>query len=85
MKRFPQARYAPCQGTCPNGDCLPIGSNEHLRAVLEWFDLKRLTTQVGTALLDIFDKQFPHVDDLLKGMSGEKRLGEGSSTQKGTV
>jgi very-short-patch-repair endonuclease len=31
------------------------GSDEHLRAVLECFDLRRLTTQVGTALLDIID------------------------------
>lgn len=29
------------------------GSDEHLRAVLECFDLKRLTTQVGTTLLEI--------------------------------
>jgi hypothetical protein len=25
------------------------GSDEHLRAILEYFDLKRLTTQVGTS------------------------------------
>ena len=30
----------------------PSGSDEHLRAVLECFDLKRLTTQVGTTLLE---------------------------------
>jgi very-short-patch-repair endonuclease len=29
------------------------GSDEHLRAILEAFDLKRLTTQVGTALLEV--------------------------------
>lgn len=29
------------------------GSDEHLRATLEFFDLKRLTTQVGTRLLEI--------------------------------
>jgi hypothetical protein len=29
------------------------GSDEHLRAILELFDLKRLTTQVGSRLLEI--------------------------------
>jgi hypothetical protein len=33
------------------------GADEHLRAILEVFDLKRLTTQVGTTLLDILDRQ----------------------------
>jgi very-short-patch-repair endonuclease len=33
------------------------GSDEHLRAILEAFDLKRLTTQVGTALLEILDEK----------------------------
>jgi hypothetical protein len=32
-----------------------FGSDEHLRAILECFDLKRLTTQVGTALLEILE------------------------------
>jgi very-short-patch-repair endonuclease len=31
------------------------GSDEHLRAILEAFDLKRLTTQVGAALLEILE------------------------------
>jgi hypothetical protein len=35
---------------------LESGSDEHLRAILELFDLKRLTTQVGTRLLEILDK-----------------------------
>lgn len=34
-----------------------FGSDEHLRAILECFDLKRLTTQVGTTLLEILDRQ----------------------------
>jgi very-short-patch-repair endonuclease len=33
------------------------GSDEHLRAILEYFDLKRLTTQVGTTLLEVLDRQ----------------------------
>lgn len=34
---------------------LEPGTDEHLRAILEHFDLKRLTTQVGTRLLEILD------------------------------
>ena len=41
------------------------GSDEHLRAVLECFDLKRLTTQVGTMLLEILERRFPYVDEFL--------------------
>jgi len=44
------------------------GSDEHLRAVLEYFDLKRLTTQVGTTLLEILERAFPYVDEFLSGM-----------------
>ncbi len=33
------------------------GTDEHLRAILEMFDLKRLTTQVGTTLLEMLDRQ----------------------------
>jgi hypothetical protein len=32
------------------------GSDEHLRAILECFDLKRLTPQVGTTLREILDR-----------------------------
>jgi very-short-patch-repair endonuclease len=39
------------------------GSDEHLRAVLECFDLKRLTTQVGAALLEILERRFPYADE----------------------
>lgn len=42
------------------------GSDEHLRAILEWFDLKRLTTQVGTVLLEIIEKRFAYADDYLR-------------------
>jgi very-short-patch-repair endonuclease len=35
---------------------LKSGSDEHLRAILELLDLKRLTTQVGTRLLEILDE-----------------------------
>jgi len=41
------------------------GSDEHLRAVLECFDLKRLTTQVGTTLLEILERRFPYVNEFL--------------------
>ncbi len=34
-----------------------FGSDEHLRAILECFDLKRLTTQVGMTLLEVLNSQ----------------------------
>ena len=41
-----------------SGACqMRVGSDEHLRAILECFDLKRLTTQVGTTLLKIVNRQ----------------------------
>jgi len=46
----------------------PSGSDEHLRAVLECFDLKRLTTQVGTTLLKVLERSFPYVDEFLSGI-----------------
>ena len=49
LKRY---RYAP-------------GSDEHLRAILERFDLKRLTMQVGTTLLEVLERNFPYVDEYL--------------------
>ncbi len=39
------------------------GSDEHLRAILECFDLKRLTTQVGTSLLEIIERKITYVDE----------------------
>lgn len=39
---------------------LEKGSEEHLRAILEYFGLRRLTTQVSTALLEILEKDYPH-------------------------
>lgn len=41
------------------------GSDQHLRAVLERFDLTRLTTQVGKTLLEILERRFPYVDEFL--------------------
>jgi hypothetical protein len=41
------------------------GSAEHLRAVLECFELVRLTTQVTTTLLEILERKSPSVDDFL--------------------
>jgi hypothetical protein len=37
-------------------DCVTWGSDEHLHAILELFDLKRLTTQVGTRMLEILER-----------------------------
>lgn len=44
------------------------GSDEHLRAILGFFDLVRLTTQAGARLLDILDREFSYVDEFLKGL-----------------
>ena len=44
-------------------DEFELGSDEHLRAVLEEFDLKRLTTGIGTTLLDVLERRHPHVDE----------------------
>ncbi len=48
------------------------GSDEHLRAVLECFYLKRLTTQVGTTLLEILDKEYPYVANFQHGLYSKK-------------
>jgi hypothetical protein len=45
-----------------------FGSEAHLRAILECFDLKRLTTQVDTTLKEILERSFPYVDEFLSGM-----------------
>ena len=46
-------------------DELEFGSDKHLRAVLKEFDLQRLTTRIGTTLLDVLDRQYPYVDEAL--------------------
>lgn len=54
-----------------------MGSEEHMRTVLEWFDLKRLTAQTSGALRDIVNMQFSYVHDLLQELlltRKEKRL-----------
>ena len=40
-----------------------VGSEEHLRMVLAFFGLKRLTIQVGDTLHKILDRPLPHVDN----------------------
>lgn len=37
------------------------GSDEHLRAILEYYDLKRLTAQVSAVLLDVLEREYPYV------------------------
>jgi len=44
------------------------GTDDHLRAVLECFDLKRLTTQVATALLEIRERRIPYVDEFINSL-----------------
>lgn len=41
------------------------GSDAHLRAILDFYELKRLTAQVGTTLLDALGRKFPYVEDLI--------------------
>ncbi|MNP62477.1 hypothetical protein D3C76_1577640 [compost metagenome] len=40
---------------------IAMGSDEHLRSILEYFDLRRLTTQVSSVLLEILKKEYPYV------------------------
>ena len=56
-------------------DGYDIGSEEHMRAVLEWFDLKRLTVQTSGALKDIINMQFPYVHEFLQGLSSPRKEG----------
>ncbi len=44
---------------------LVAGSDDHLRAILDSFDLKRLTIQVGTSLLETLERRYPYVDEHL--------------------
>ena len=48
---------------------LKSGTDEHLRAILEYYDLKRLTTQVGARLLEILDRPDESVVPLLAAMA----------------
>lgn len=52
-----------------------VGTEEHMRMVLEWFDLKRLTAQTSGALKDIVNMQFPYVNDLLQEISTPRKEG----------
>ena len=49
---------------------LEAGTDAHLRSVLEHFDLRRLTTQVGTTILDVLDKK---PNDEIDYSNGEKK------------
>ena len=46
-----------------------IGSEEHRRAVLEIYDLKRLTAQVDARMEAILDGEWPYVEELLRDSS----------------
>ena len=48
------------------------GSDAHLRAVLEFFDLRRLTVQVGTRMLDILARRYSYLDELLDNDDQQK-------------
>jgi len=59
------------------------GSDEHLREVLECFELKKLTTQAGTRLLEILERKFQYVDEFINNLhySGS---GAGQTRMDGT-
>lgn len=44
---------------------LEIGSEEHLRAILDYYEFKRLTAAARKMLSDALTRGFPHLDDLL--------------------
>ena len=45
---------------------LELMTDAHLRAYLEFFDLERLTVQVGTTLVEILNRQYPYVDEIIR-------------------
>ena len=45
---------------------LELMTDAHLRAVLEFFNLKRLTVQVETTLLEILNRRYPYVDEIIQ-------------------
>jgi hypothetical protein len=52
------------------------GTDEHLRLVLDHIDLRRLTTQVGTTILDILGKKSDYVTGLFEeGKKSEQAAG----------
>ncbi|WP_419941177.1 DUF4011 domain-containing protein [Candidatus Palauibacter sp.] len=51
-------------------DELEFGSDEHLRAVLNAFDLQRLTTRIGATLLDVLERRYSYVDEALTDSDG---------------
>ena len=55
------------------GSDLEPGSDAHLRAILDFFNLKRLTVQVGMALLEILGRRYSYVDEIIVGDKERKR------------
>lgn len=49
-----------------NDKNIELGSDAHLRAILDFFDLKRLTVPVGTTLLEILGREYPYVEEILE-------------------
>lgn len=52
-------------------DELEHGSDEHLRAVLKAFDLRRFTKGIRTTLLNVLERRYPYVEASLEEMSPE--------------
>jgi hypothetical protein len=51
---------------------LRSGTDKHLRTILEYYELKRLTTQVGTRLLEILDRPDESTAPLLDAMASNQ-------------
>jgi hypothetical protein len=45
---------------------LNTGSEDHLRVLLDFFELKRLTTQVSSSIFSILKRDLQHVDEMLE-------------------
>ena len=63
--RFPPSELQLVARQLSDPEGLEPGSDAHLRSVLDFFDLKRLTVQVGTTLLEVLDRRYSYVDEVL--------------------
>ena len=52
------------------------GNDEHLHAILDLFDLKRLTAQTRNKILEIIDLKIDYVFERLEKMGLEDEIGD---------
>jgi very-short-patch-repair endonuclease len=70
FEEIPQAELRATSKLVSETLYLEPGTDEHLRAILEYFDLKRLTAQVGTTLLEILDRPEAGATPLFDKLAG---------------